>query len=52
MRSLDRILLSGFFVVPLFFVGDQWLAYDTTLRHPALHPLLGTSFDVWWRVPG
>jgi peptide/nickel transport system substrate-binding protein len=52
VRSLDRILLSGFFVVPLFFVGDQWLAYDTTLRHPALHPLLGTSFDVWWRVPG
>jgi peptide/nickel transport system substrate-binding protein len=52
VRALDRILLSGFFVVPLFFVGDQWLAYDTALRHPALHPLLGTTFDVWWRVPG
>jgi peptide/nickel transport system substrate-binding protein len=51
VRALDRVLLSGFYVVPLFHVPDQWLAYEAGLRHPARTPLLGTTIDVWWREP-
>lgn len=51
VRALDRLLLSGFYVVPLFYVGDQWLAYDGGLRRPSGAPLLGTSVDLWWRAP-
>lgn len=49
VRALDRILLSGFYVVPLFYVADQWLAYDGLLQRPPRLPLFGTSIDLWWR---
>ncbi|HEY8383561.1 MAG TPA: extracellular solute-binding protein [Microvirga sp.] len=49
VRALDRVLLSGFYVVPLFYVGEQWLAYDAALKRPDRIPLLGTTIDVWWR---
>lgn len=51
VRALDRLLLSGFYVVPLFYVGDQWLAYNSSLGRPSEAPLLGTSVDLWWRAP-
>jgi peptide/nickel transport system substrate-binding protein len=49
VRALDRVLLSGFYAVPLFNVADQWLAYDSGLAHPPDFPLLGPTIDVWWR---
>lgn len=57
VRALDRLLLSGFYVIPLFYVGDQWLAYDSSLKRPAKTPLFGAYgdvssswVDVWWRT--
>jgi peptide/nickel transport system substrate-binding protein len=49
VRALDRTLLSGFYVVPLFYVKDQWLAYSSDLRKPETVPLMGTNIDTWWR---
>ena len=49
VRALDRVLLSGFYVVPLFYLPDQWLAYDAGLKRPDTAPLLGSTIDVWWR---
>jgi peptide/nickel transport system substrate-binding protein len=51
IRALDRTLLSGFYVVPLFYLKDQWLAYSSDLRRPDRTPLMGTSIDTWWRQP-
>jgi peptide/nickel transport system substrate-binding protein len=51
VRALDRVLLSGFYVVPLFYVKDQWLAYSSDLKKPATTPLMGTNIDTWWREP-
>ena len=34
VRALDRALLSGFYVVPLFYLKDQWLAYSSDLQAP------------------
>jgi peptide/nickel transport system substrate-binding protein len=48
VRSLDRILLSGFYVVPLFYLNDQWLAFRSGLKHPEKPPILGTTIDTWW----
>ena len=45
VRALDRVLLSGFYVVPLFHVADQWLAYDAGLKRPPAAPLLGVSIE-------
>ncbi|WP_457092981.1 extracellular solute-binding protein [Microvirga sp. P5_D2] len=49
VRALDRVLLSGFYVVPLFYVGEQWLAYDSNLKHTGRIPLSGVNIDTWWR---
>jgi peptide/nickel transport system substrate-binding protein len=57
VRALDRALLSGFYVVPLFYLGEQWLAYDSQLKHPkhipltGFNPLSGANIDTWWRNP-
>jgi peptide/nickel transport system substrate-binding protein len=49
VRALDRVLLSGFYVVPLFYAPAQWLAHTAPLRRPESVPLLGSSIDTWWR---
>jgi peptide/nickel transport system substrate-binding protein len=51
VRALDRALLSGFYVVPLFYLKDQWLAYSSDLKRPDRTPLMGTNIDTWWRQP-
>jgi peptide/nickel transport system substrate-binding protein len=52
-RTLDRLLLSGFYVVPLFHAEDQWIAYASTLGRPKEVPLFGitnvTPVELWWR---
>jgi peptide/nickel transport system substrate-binding protein len=51
VRALDRALLSGFYVVPLFYLKYQWLAYSSDLKRPDRTPLMGTNIDTWWRQP-
>ena len=55
VRAYDRVLLSGFYVVPLFHASEQWFAYSTKLSHPAQPPryaphLFGFTLDAWWRA--
>ena len=49
VRALDRVLLSGFYVVPLFHLGGQWVARWTTIKHPAATSLFGYLPETWWR---
>ena len=53
VRVLDRLLLSGFYVVPLYHSGDQWVAYSSTLGRPDRVPLFGlnnmTPVELWWK---
>ena len=54
VRALDRLLLSGFYIVPLFHAPDQWFAYSTALARPEktarfAAPLFGATLDNWWR---
>jgi peptide/nickel transport system substrate-binding protein len=49
VRALDRVLISGFYIVPLFYAPDQWIAYSTRLGHPDRTPLFGVNTDAWWR---
>ena len=54
-RVLDRLLLSGFYIIPLFHTEDQWIAYSTALGRPVDVPLFGitnvTPIELWWRKP-
>ncbi|MGZ3409660.1 MAG: extracellular solute-binding protein [Xanthobacteraceae bacterium] len=51
-RALDRILLSGFYVIPLFHLPQQWVARWVYIRHPDRTPLSGYLPEAWWREPG
>jgi peptide/nickel transport system substrate-binding protein len=50
VRALDRLLLSGFYIVPLFYAPDQWIAYSLALGHPDKTPLFGVATETWWRA--
>ena len=56
VRVLDRLLLTGFYVVPLFHTEDQWIAYASWLGRPKEVPLSGisnvTPIELWWRKNG
>jgi peptide/nickel transport system substrate-binding protein len=52
-RALDRILLSGFYFVPLQHADAIWCAHSSTLRHPSHTPLFpmfpfGFALENWW----
>lgn len=51
VRALDRVLLSGHYVLPLFHIGRQWVAHWSHLRAPERTPLLGYDLTTWWLVP-
>lgn len=48
VRALDRTLLSGDYVIPLFYIPKQWVAFWTRLHHPEKTPLFGYNVDSWW----
>jgi peptide/nickel transport system substrate-binding protein len=51
VRALDRLLISGFYTVPLFYPADDWLARWTRIRHPAVTSTSGFLPETWWREP-
>jgi peptide/nickel transport system substrate-binding protein len=52
VRALDRVLISGCYVVPLFYLPDQWVARWNPIAHPARTSLYGYLPETWWRQPG
>ena len=48
VRALDRLLISGFYIVPLFYSPNQWIAYSANLGRPTKTPLFGVTLDSWW----
>ena len=55
-RALDRVLLSGFFAVPLFHAREQWVADWRRIARPAAlpryaQPLFGEVLESWYRAP-
>ncbi len=49
VRALDRILISGFYIVPLYYAPEQWIAYSSKLGRPGVTPLFGVDLAAWWR---
>lgn len=48
VRALDRVLLSGDYVIPLFYQPDQWVAHWARLKHPEETSLYGYKINTWW----
>lgn len=45
--ALDRVLMSGSYVIPLFYQSDQWVARRAAIQHPARTSLFGIVPDTW-----
>ncbi len=50
-RLLDRTLRAGHYVVPLYHLPVDWVAYWSHLQRPATSPLLGYLPESWWSIP-
>lgn len=48
VHALDRVLLSGHYVVPLFHLPKQWVAVWSNIRYPDQTSLFGYQLDTWW----
>ncbi len=49
VRALDRVLLSGNYVIPLYHTPGQWLAMWSHLQHPDNTSLYGLRLDTLWQ---
>lgn len=48
VRALDRLLVDGHYVVPLYHIGEQWVAHWTRIGRPEKTPLYGYQLPVWF----
>jgi len=51
VRALDRVLMSGFYAIPLYHVGEQWIARWNRIERPAATALTGYLPETWWHRP-
>ena len=52
VRSLDRVLMSGFYAIPLYNVEKQWIARWNRIQKPETQALSGYLPETWWqRLP-
>jgi peptide/nickel transport system substrate-binding protein len=49
VRALDRTLMSGFYAIPLFNIGEQWIARWNRIERPKATALTGYLPETWWR---
>jgi peptide/nickel transport system substrate-binding protein len=52
-RAMDRILMAGRFVIPIYHNGPSRIAHKSDIRYPNDTPLYGDRIgffpDVWWK---
>lgn len=48
VRSLDRLLVNGFYIVPFYDSGGQWVARWRTIGRPRIEPLPGFEGSTLW----
>jgi peptide/nickel transport system substrate-binding protein len=49
VRALDRVLMSGIYVIPLYHLPTQWVARWSAVGHPRAPSLSGYLPETWWR---
>ncbi|WP_291690715.1 extracellular solute-binding protein [Bradyrhizobium sp.] len=49
VRALDRVLMSGYYAIPVFNMGEQWIGRWNRIERPGTTPLAGHLPESWWR---
>lgn len=50
-HALDRVLMQGYYSIPLYYLGADMIAHHRDLQAPAHIPIYGTVIESWWRSP-
>ena len=48
-RALDRALMWGHYMVPLFYSGKDWVAHAASIKRPDTTPVYGIVVESWWQ---
>lgn len=48
-RALDRALMQGYYMIPLFYLGKDLVAHASDIGRPAITPAYGVVLESWWR---
>ena len=51
VRVLDRLLVAGFYIIPFYDAGGQWVARWKAIGRPEKQPLPGFEATTLWRNP-
>src|SRR5579872_451130 len=51
VRALDRVLISGFYAIPVLSVREQWIARWNRIERPEATALAGYLPETWWYRP-
>ena len=51
VRAEDRLLTAGFYMVPFYDAGGQWVARWNHIGRPEMQPLPGFEATTLWRIP-
>ncbi|OQW57071.1 MAG: bicyclomycin resistance protein [Proteobacteria bacterium SG_bin9] len=51
VRALDRVLMSGFYTIPLYNAERQWFARWNRIERPKAGALSGILPETWWAAP-
>lgn len=49
VHALDRALMYGYYMIPLFYLGKDLVAHDISLQRPSVTPVYGIVLESWWR---
>ncbi|MBI1214808.1 MAG: ABC transporter substrate-binding protein [Alphaproteobacteria bacterium] len=50
-RALDRAIMYGYYMIPLFYLGKDLVAYASDIHRPSVTPVYGMVLESWWARP-
>ncbi|MDX1580620.1 MAG: ABC transporter substrate-binding protein, partial [Alphaproteobacteria bacterium] len=50
VRLIDRRLRDGLYVIPLYYLDEDWIAYYDYLARPKTVPVSGVRIDTFWHT--
>jgi peptide/nickel transport system substrate-binding protein len=48
VRAIDRVLMAGVYTIPLYNIGEQWIARWNRIERPSRTALTGYLPETWW----
>jgi len=47
-HALDRVLMWGYYTIPLYYAGQDFVSFKSSIHHPDETPLYGMVLETWW----